>query len=225
MQTPAERQLIHTLDEKLRSAAGFQRILNIGAAKSTVIEDALKEAGVEFVCDRTDVQDCSVNVPYAGRCFVCPAEDMREIGNGEYDLVFANYVMEHIQDVSKAAGEIARVLKPGGYFVATLANPRAPEFVLSRHTPTEFHQWVKGKGAGKEAYDVHYDYRNIAELKKKFSEKGLELKEALYFPFTYGYMYRFPVLKWFSRVYDVFIGILGIKYFMGQVCITWRKID
>lgn len=223
MQTPAERQLIDVISQVLEAKGRVFRILNLGAAKSTVIEDALRNEGAEFSCDRTDVQDCRVQGKNVGRCYVCPAEDMREIGDGEYDLVFANYVMEHIPDVSKAAGEISRVLKSDSLFVATLANPSAPEFRLSGHTPTWFHQWVKGKGEGKEAYDVHYDYRNIRDLERKFSKRGFRLVDKKYFPFTYGYLYRFPILKYLSRAYDSLVGALGITNMMGQVCITWRK--
>lgn len=223
MQTPAERQLIEIASQALETKGRVFRILNLGAAKSTVIEDALRDSGAEFSCDRTDVQDCLVQGKNVGRCYVCPAEDMREIGDGEYDLVFANYVMEHIADVSKAAGEISRVTKPGGLFVATLANPRAPEFRLSGHTPTWFHQWVKGEGAGKEAYDVHYDYRSVADLEKKFADHDFEMIESKYYPFTYGYLYRFPVLKYFSKAYDYAIGLLGIGGLMGQVCVVWKK--
>ncbi|MFA5185965.1 MAG: class I SAM-dependent methyltransferase [Patescibacteria group bacterium] len=223
MQTPAERQLIEKVAQALETKDRVFRVLNLGAAKSTVIENALREDGVDFSCDRTDVQDCRVQGKNVGRCFVCPAEDMREIEDAEYDLVFANYVMEHIPDVSKAAGEIARVLKPGGVFVATLANPSAPEFRLSGHTPTWFHQWVKGEGAGKEAYDVHYDYRSVADLEKKFAAHGFEMIESKYYPFTYGYLYRFPILKYFSLAYDAFIGVLGIGSLMGQVCVVWKK--
>ena len=35
----------------------------------------------------------------------------------EFDVVFCNHVMEHIEDDIKAMGEILRVLKPGGWAI------------------------------------------------------------------------------------------------------------
>lgn len=47
-------------------------------------------------------------------------EDMTNItiGDGEFDVVIANHVLEHIPDDAKAFSEVYRVLKPGGYFLA-----------------------------------------------------------------------------------------------------------
>lgn len=40
-----------------------------------------------------------------------------------FDFAFANSVLEHIPDLSPCIGEIARCLKPGGLFVATVPSP------------------------------------------------------------------------------------------------------
>lgn len=36
---------------------------------------------------------------------------------GEFDLVIANHVLEHVSDINKAMHELARIIKPGGYAV------------------------------------------------------------------------------------------------------------
>ncbi len=221
MQTPAEKQLILTVANALDQSPRL--ILNLGAAHSRVIEDGLVQQGKKFVADRLDVQDCSLVAPFAGRCIVGSAESMPECADATYDLVFANFVLEHIKDLPAMAREVSRILKPGGLFVASLANPAAPEFWLARYTPTWFHQWIKGTGQGKEAYETHYAYRNLRELKEKFAAQNFELAEEKYFPFTYGYLYRFSVLKYLSRAYDALVGELDLRSWMGNACLAWRK--
>jgi SAM-dependent methyltransferase len=44
--------------------------------------------------------------------------------DGAFDLAVANYVLYHVPDISRALGEIARVLRPGGTFVAVTNSVR-----------------------------------------------------------------------------------------------------
>ena len=50
--------------------------------------------------------------------FLCLDAQSLPFSNGDFDLVIANHMLYHVPDISKAAGEIRRVLKPGGRLVA-----------------------------------------------------------------------------------------------------------
>lgn len=68
----------------------------VDAASSTA-----KASGFEQVARRTaDIQD----LPFA---------------NGAFDLVFANHMLYHVPDPLRAVREVARVLAPGGTFIAS----------------------------------------------------------------------------------------------------------
>ena len=231
MQTLGEKHLIvktAELMKQLRSqdSANGQplRILDIGAEKSVVVEDVLTEQfGPTFECDRTDIVDCTVRHPQVKQCFIASVENMPQVSSNYYDLAFANYVLEHIEDLEKAVEEIARVLKPNGFFITSLPNPRAPEFMLAKLTPTSFHQFIKGQGEGRHAHEIHYAYKNINQLIDVF-EKKFTTVEVRYFPNTYyGYLYRFPILNFLSRIYDGLVKTLNIKPLMGNVCLVFRK--
>lgn len=225
MQTPAEKHLIEKCAELAKANDSvLPRILNVGANKSLVIEEGIKKAGVDFIEDRLDVIDCKVEAPYIENCYQSSAEEMKEIGTNIYDLVFANYVFEHVPNVGLAAKEVSRVLKSGAYFVTSISNPQAPEFRLAHHTPLWFHQLIKGKGAGAEAFVTHYNYQTVAEFIKFFKEAGLTLTEEKYFPFSYDYLHRFPIISWFSRIYDKLVSAIGNKKLMGQVCLVFQKM-
>lgn len=227
MQTPAEKKLIEKsiffLRDHCQKEKEPARIINIGAGKSLVVEDAFSEAGIDYICDRTDMARHEIKHPARGETFVCSVEAMPEVKNNRYLLAFSNYVLEHVSDLPKAAGEIYRIIKPGGIFVVSAPNPRAPEFVLSKLTPLWFHQLIKGKGRLQEAHETFYSYKNIKEFVSFFAHAGFKKEEINYYPFTLGYLYRFPILNFLSLIYDKIISLLRLKIFMGQVCLVFKK--
>lgn len=60
-----------------------------------------------------------------------------------FDMVCAFDVLEHIEDDREAVAEIARVLKPGGVFIATVP---AHQFLFSYHDELLHHKRRYGKG-------------------------------------------------------------------------------
>ncbi|MFZ2193476.1 MAG: class I SAM-dependent methyltransferase [Candidatus Moraniibacteriota bacterium] len=225
MQTPAEKYLIKKVSEILKenNSQYDSKILNIGAGKSVVLEDSiLKIVGNKFVCDRMDIADCYGKHPNADRCFIVSVESMPEIKSSQYDLAFANYVLEHVASLDRAVAEIYRILKPGGYFITSLPNTSAPEFILSKYTPIKFHQFIKGKGEGSHAHETQYAYKNIKEFVLIF-EKYFSTVEIKYWSNTLGYLYRFPVINIISKIYDKAVNYLNIKMLMGNVCVVFKK--
>ena len=96
-------------------------------ASSGMIEQAAKsdmQTGVNWIC--LD-QEASPGLPF---------------DDASFDAVISSSVFEYLADPATQAGEIARVLKPGGRFVLTVPDPRHPEryrearkMVLARFTP------------------------------------------------------------------------------------------
>jgi len=226
MQTPAEKFLIEKVVELLDQSDKETRptkILNVGAGESIVLEKSIYDGfGDDFVCDRVDVTDCCANYPVIGECFTASVESMPKIKSDNYDIAFANYVFEHVANLDKAASEVARVIKPSGFFITSLPNPAAPEFILSKYTPTKFHQVIKGKGEGSHAHETHYAYKNIREFITTF-EKYFSVVEVRYWSNTLGYLYRFPIINIISKIYDNIINFLKIKILMGNVCVVFKK--
>ena len=225
MQTPAEKYLIKKVSQILKVNANLEKsiILDIGANKSVIIENSiLKIVGNKFICDRLDVANCRVKHPNAGKCFIASVESMPEIKSNQYDLAFANYVLEHVASLDKAVTEIHRILKPSGYFITSLPNTSAPEFILSKYTSAKFHQFIKGKGEGSHAQETQYAYKNIKEFVSIF-EKYFSTVEVKYWSNTLGYLYKFPVVNIFSKIYDKIINYFNIKMLLSNVCIVFKK--
>lgn len=226
MQTPAERALINHVAEKITKKQPTNepvRIINIGAGKSIVIENYLKERDLHFISDRVDVEDCRASAPFIGQNYQTSIISMPEVSSNGYEVAFANYVLEHVSDIDKAAEELYRILKPNGSFVVSTPNPRAPEFFLSHITPLSFHQWVRGSQSEHRAFETIYAYKTITQLVEIFEKAGFKLQHADYFPATLTYLYRFPLLRSLSRFYDTIIKAMNIKSLLGNVCLVFVK--
>jgi SAM-dependent methyltransferase len=227
--TLAERCLIERLgravQEARRDSGRTVRVLNLGAGKSTVVEDELIARGHDdFVADRLDIAPCAVEHAKAGRAYQCSMERMPEVPSAAYRIVFSVYVLEHVPDLVSAAREITRVIEPGGMFVATVPNPAAPEHVVSRRTAHAFHKWAKRLLAGaKEAWETHHAYRRISALVALFEGNGLGLAETSYSSFTQAYLRRFRVLRILAKGYDSVVNALKLKCLQGNVCLVFRK--
>ena len=222
MQTPGEKELVSQLYDFLRGMQNnnvLPLILNIGAGRSIAIERQLTELGGHYICDRTDIDDCSVEFPTVRHSYRCPTEDMTPLGSGIYSAAFANYVLEHVTDIHKASAEISRVLRPSGVFVTSVPNPSAPEFLVAKHTPFWFHKSVRKM----EAWETHYAWDSIGELIDVFKGRGLHVIELKYWSFTEGYLWRYPILNFISRIYDRTVTKSQITRLMGNVCVVFKK--
>ncbi len=221
MQSPAEKHLVGQLSTFLKEQKGDSPalILNVGAGRSLSIEKQLSQLGCQYISDRVDIEDCGVVSPVVGTCWVCSVEDMRPIGSGRYQAAFANFVLEHVQDLQKASREISRVLGPSGIFTASVPNTVAPEFVVARLTPLWFHKVARRT----DAWETSYSYRGIPELIEVFEGSGFITQEVRYWPGLEGYLRQYPAIGILGQIYDRIVSASKIRNLMGQVCIVLKK--
>ena len=52
---------------------------------------------------------------------------------------------------------------------------------------------------------------------------GFKAEKIKFYPFTIGYLFRFPVINLLSLIYDKLVSLSGIKALMGQVGIVFKK--
>jgi 2-polyprenyl-3-methyl-5-hydroxy-6-metoxy-1,4-benzoquinol methylase len=89
-----------------------------------------------------------------------------------YDWVFANHVLEHLQDVPTVLNMVKRVLKPSGYLFVTVPNAKALSRQLARHM-----------GVIKDLYeltpnDIRGGHRRVYDkvlLKREMKNNGLDI--------------------------------------------------
>ncbi|MBU1054490.1 MAG: class I SAM-dependent methyltransferase [Proteobacteria bacterium] len=222
MQTPAERylitQCIYFLKEQKNCVTTTPLMLNVGAGRSVVIENQIDQEKIEYFCDRIDIENCSINHSKVKNCWHSSVESMPFVAEDRYILVVANFVFEHVSNLEMAAREIYRVLKPGGRFITTLPNPKAPEMMISKYTPLWFHRLIRG-GDG---WETQYNYKDISSFIETYEMCGFRSVETNCYSFIQGYL-QFPIISKMGRLYDKIITVTKIKGLMNQACIVLEK--
>lgn len=112
-----------------------------------------------------------------------PHLDEGRVGMGEeipwedssFDVVVADNVLEHLDRPTEVFTEVARVLRPGGRFLAKTPNRTHYMPLIARLTPHGFHRWVN-RLRGREAEDTfptRYRANCRADLERIAAESGL----------------------------------------------------
>lgn len=78
-----------------------------------------------------------------------------------FDLAFAIYVLEHLEDAQGFCTELARILRPGGTFLALTPNRYHYVPAVSRITPHSFHTWFQLRRSGLDEGDVFPTYYRL----------------------------------------------------------------
>ena len=83
-----------------------------------------------------------------------------------YDVVVADYVMEHVEDPQLMLDEISRVMRPGGFFVFRTPNIYHYVSLVSRFTPYTFHRLTANRARQREVdavdpYPTFYRFNSL----------------------------------------------------------------
>lgn len=102
--------------------------------------------------------------------------------DSSFDLVYSDWVLEHIPEPSKMASELYRVLKPGGWFLFRTGNLCHYSYAIGALTPLWFHRMlanrVRGiKGADSEPFRTHYRMNTRSSVRREMLGAGFEEEE------------------------------------------------
>ena len=88
--------------------------------------------------------------------------------DGSFDLVFADNVLEHLEDPSDAFREIHRVLKTGGSFVFKTPNRWHYMPLIAKATPFRFHRYVNRRRgrADSDTFPTRYRANSSSQLRR-----------------------------------------------------------
>ena len=94
-----------------------------------------------------------------------------------FDVVFADNVMEHLDNPEKVFAEISRVLKPGGVLLFKTPNRNHYMPLIARLTPHRFHQFVnKMRGrAAEDTFPTFYLSNTVVQVAELASKAGLSI--------------------------------------------------
>lgn len=183
--------------EGLLSTVEFSRALHFGSGRDKRAVAARLEADGEVVAldpDRVGLGQNPLAAKVRGDGQRLPFSD------DSFDLVFSEYVFEHLPRPEAALREIDRVLAPGGSFVVLVPNPRHYYARIADRTPFWFHRlWFALQGiesADVDRFPTQYEWGTYSDVRSPaFDWTVAELRS---FPGPTGYTTVLPFHVLFS---------------------------
>lgn len=141
--------------------------------------------------------------PFLHEAKVGSAEEIPYPNEG-FDIVFADNVLEHLNDPATAFAEICRVLKPGGWFLAKTPNKWHYMPVIARLTPHRFHQFfnrLRGRAAI-DTFPTWYRANSRRDISHLARRAGLEVHSMSLVESRPEYLRISPLSYAVGRIYE-----------------------
>jgi SAM-dependent methyltransferase len=160
--------------------SGEMRVLDLGAGRGTVFH-----AGVDSYYERLlrlqgkvkwvvgiDVDNGILDHPYLDERHVIEPSTPFPLESNSIDVVVSDWVLEHIGDPVQFSAEIARILKPGGWFCARTPNRWGYVGIFVRLVPNFLHEkLLKTLWPGRVSIDIfptEYKLNSVRDLNRYF---------------------------------------------------------
>ena len=149
-------------------------ILDLGAGAGIVSQMNFKGIA-DHVCG-IDPDERVITNPYLDEGKIAFCEKV-PYPDGSFDLIFADNVLEHLTEPEKVFGEITRLLRPDGVFLAKTPNKWHYIPLIARLTPHRFHQWInKWRGrVSEDVFPTRYQANSVSTVEKLTMATGLEV--------------------------------------------------
>lgn len=116
--------------------------------------------------------------------------------DSSFDLVYANFVVEHLAEPEHAFAEWRRILRADGRVVLLTSNRSSPAMALGDRLPTRVRLGIKRRGAGaaeRDVYPTRYRANTPSALAAAAAAGGLEPVAVEYVATLHRYGARVPV--------------------------------
>jgi SAM-dependent methyltransferase len=127
----------------------------------------------------TDIDPAVLDNPQLDRAVHTPDGRLTALQDDYFDVVISKDVLEHVADPQTFFSEVARVLKPGGSFLAKTPGGAHYVTVAARFTPLWFHR-MYNRARGRETLDTfptRYRANSRRDLRRLAQQSGLEIVE------------------------------------------------
>lgn len=188
--TAVERRL---LDEALRPG---MVALDAGCGRTTRLRD-YRDRIVRLVGLDADAEAGRAN-PYLDEFVAGDLEERLPFEDETFDLVYANFVVEHLGRPESAFAEWRRVLRPDGTLVLLTSNRASPLMAVGDRLPQRLRIAIKRLGAGaaeRDVYPTRYLANTPERLRALATAAGFEPVSVNYIGTLHRYGARLPGLS------------------------------
>ncbi len=120
--------------------------------------------------------------------------------DASFDIIIADFVLEHIEDPINFIEEINRLLKPGGWFCARTPHKYNLISIFNKLIPKKVHnlilRFVQPNRKEIDIFPAYYRLNTLKELKKyflKFSDKSFIYRSEPSYYFGKKFIYNFQI--------------------------------
>lgn len=147
-----------------------------------------------------------------------------------FDLIFCEYVVEHLDDPAGAFREMQRVLRPGGRVLLLTPNLYSYKVLAAAATPHQFHIWMGriryGRGQEADMYPTLYRCNTAGQFRKLAREAGLETVEIDFVTNGPTWFEKFPVLfEIFDRYHRIIARVGSLRHLRCALVVELRNPD
>ena len=150
------------------------RVLDLGCGRGGVMERLHPQAGFVAGLDPDPNSLREHRAPTLA--LACGWASALPYADSTFDLVCCSWVLEHLSDPAQALAEVARLLRPGGYFVFLTPNARHLLLVLNRAL-----RWTRGRLVGRfydraevDTFPAFYRANTPAQIERLARAAGLK---------------------------------------------------
>ncbi len=156
----------------------YSLLLDLGCGRGGLVEQLAHPLRQMFGVDPdwASLREHRLDLPR-----VVALSDALPLADGRFDVVFASWLLEHLERPSFTLAEVARVLKPGGVFIFITPNRLHPLSALNRALG-RFHRLqgalvaqIYGR-AGADAFPTFYRANSAASIRQLGEAQGLHLR-------------------------------------------------
>jgi SAM-dependent methyltransferase len=180
---PFHRVLIRTIEARFLSEVALPRpILDIGSGDGHFGSVIFPE-GADVGLDRSVADLALARRRRVYGLLVGSDSGAMPFSDGRFGSAVSNCVFEHIPDIERTIGEIARVLRPGGTFACTVIGDRFSELL------TDARVWSRlGLGSVRRAYldwynrnAAHFHFDSPETWSERFRRAGFSVERWRYY--------------------------------------------
>ncbi len=194
METDHTRVEKRLLDEALQPGTVA---LDAGCGRTTRLRD-YRDRIVRLVGVDSDEEAGREN-PFLDEFVAADLDESLPFAADSFDLVYANFVVEHLEDPERGFAEWRRVLRPSGRLVLLTSNRASPLMAVGDRLPQQARLAIKRRGAGAAERDV-YPTRYLANTPQRLAAvtaaAGFQAVSVEFVGTLHRYAARVPPAKW-----------------------------
>jgi len=124
------------------------------------------------------------------------------------DMVVCRWLFEHLESPEEALREFGRVLRIGGFLYVKTPNLMNYAMVVSKVTPTTFHNLFRSAAGGHDNIPTFYRANTRRKLKDLAAKSGFAVRRLESYPYSYMY-YAFNK--------ELFLLMRGVSRLLGRI--------